>query len=103
MLIIDLFRDVLVRIPTDRDHKPSNVLKTSMKLVSTHLGGVISSGAKYARGGLFYGHDVLIDQFVNAVTSGTNPPVSIESAVRTQELVDLIIAPARERQSVPVG
>jgi predicted dehydrogenase len=93
MLIIDLFRDILVKIPSDGTHQPLNVIKTSGHAFASHIFGVLNSGFKYASGRLFYGHDVLIEDFVSSIRTGSSLPVSPEQALRTQELVDQIIQP----------
>ena len=41
---VDLFRDVLVRVPDDSSHQGAQVLRTSAA-IGTHVGGLLSSGA----------------------------------------------------------
>ena len=81
----------LISLPTDGAHTPFKVLNTSWAAISSHMLGLLSSGARYAAGRLYYGHDVLIKRFVEAVRTGSEPPVTLDEAVRTQELVDRIL------------
>ena len=95
MLDVDLFRDVLVALPSDGAHTPSKVLKTSWAGLSGHTFGVLSSGIKYVLGRLYYGHDILIERLLASIQSGSPPPVSLEEALRTQELVEKILSPLK--------
>lgn len=94
MLIVDLFRDVLVTVPSDGVHTLPRVMYTSWAVLSRHLAGVLSSGIRFRFGGLYWGHDVLIERFLSAVKTGSPAPVTAEEGLRIQELVDQIVEPA---------
>jgi scyllo-inositol 2-dehydrogenase (NADP+) len=77
--VVDLFRDVLVRLPNDSSHEGRQVLRTSASAIGTHLGGITSSGIRRARGKLDYGNSEVVRRFVEATTTGL-PPETIGAA-----------------------
>ena len=91
MVIADLFRDILVELPPDGAHTPMRVIGTSVSAVTAHAAGLARSGWKYMRKRLYYGHDTLIEQLMRAVEFGEPCPVTLESALRTQQMVNRII------------
>jgi scyllo-inositol 2-dehydrogenase (NADP+) len=70
---VDLFRDVLVRLPNDSSHQGAQVLRTSASAIGTHVGGIVSSGVRRAFHRLDYGNAEVVRRFVDAVTTGTPP------------------------------
>ena len=89
---LDLFRDIAVHVPSDGAHRPADILKTSARAMLGHLGGFAGSGARLARKRLFWGHDVLIEQFVKAAAIEGPSPVAIEDAVSIVAVTDDILA-----------
>ncbi len=89
---LDLFRDIAVRIPSDGPHRAADILKTSARAVLGHLGGFVGSGTRLAGKRLFWGHDVLIARFLDAVATGGRSPVTIDDAVGVVALTDDILA-----------
>ncbi len=89
---LDLFRDIAVRVRPDGHHKPLDILRTSAKAISDHAAGFVASGARYVPGRLFWGHDVLIRAFVDAVLQGGPSPVTHEDALGVVGVADRIVA-----------
>lgn len=89
---LDLFRDILIRLPSDEEHRPRDVLRTSRKALVAHALGFASSGTRYVTHNLFWGHDVLIRRFVDAVLSGGPAPVSPADSVSVVRLMDSVLA-----------
>ena len=92
VVALDLFRDIVVRIGPDREHKALDILRTSAKAVADHATGFVGSGARFVRGRLFWGHDVLIRSFVDAVIDGRPSPVTPEAALGVVRVADAILA-----------
>lgn len=90
-LDLDLFRDIAVRVPEDDDHGAVDILKTSTRAVTGHLAGFVTSGVRLATRQLSWGHDRLVRHFVEAVESGTAPPVTVEQASRMVAVTDRIL------------
>ena len=94
---VDLFRDVLVRLPDDSSHQGAQVLRTSASAIGTHVGGILSSGVRRAFRRLDYGNAEVVRRFVDAVVTGT-PPTGI-AATDGRAVVAVIDAAHRARHS----
>jgi hypothetical protein len=85
--IVDIFRDILVTLPNDETHRAREILTSSTSVIASHLWGFIKSGILLARGKLFYGADVVWQQFVDELIgtqSATN--ISSQRGIRIVEL-----------------
>ena len=86
-LVCDLFRDILAIVPDDGLHRPSQIMRTSLRATIDHWAGVIASGSRFVTGRLDYGNGEVFRRFGTAVASGTAPDgISAEdgrSVVRT--------------------
>ena len=76
--VVDLFRDIAVFTPNDRDHKAADVIRTSTSASWHHWLGYLRSGPGHVLGRLRYGNDEVFARFHAAVRSGT-PPEAISS------------------------
>lgn len=81
--IIDVFRDILVTMPNDGQHRAREILGSSSSLIWTHLWGFVKSGAHLLRGDLFYGADIVWNRFTNELTK-TQKADEISSARGTR-------------------
>ncbi len=73
LAIVDVFRDVLVRVPNDREHLARHIVTTTAGGVGSHLMGVAGSGIRLALGRLAYGNDVVMARFAEACKTRTAP------------------------------
>jgi predicted dehydrogenase len=71
--IVDLFRDIYIRLPRDGNHGSVDVLRTSWAATFGHWKGVASSGYLHARGRLRYGVDEVVRRFGDAILIGEDP------------------------------
>ncbi|MDD3287909.1 MAG: Gfo/Idh/MocA family oxidoreductase [Alphaproteobacteria bacterium] len=71
--IIDIFRDIYMRIPNDGVHGPRQILCTSISAIWQHIIQHIPNGIAYMFNRLDYGNDAVFDTFANAVKSGIQP------------------------------
>jgi hypothetical protein len=71
--IVDLFRDIYVRVPSDRRHGSSDVLRTSLAATFGHWQGVASSGYLHVRRRLRYGVDEVVRRFGDAIDRSEDP------------------------------
>ena len=71
--IVDIFRDVLIVANNDAAHKGKNILQTSFSFISSHLIGTMLSGYKMVSGNLYYGTELVIDQFIHSIQVKKNP------------------------------
>lgn len=74
--VLDLFRDILFVIPPDGGHKASQILRTSLFGLFGHGFGTINTGARYLAKRQFWGHDVLISDFIQSVRENRPPAIT---------------------------
>jgi predicted dehydrogenase len=72
--VVDLFRDIYIRVPADGRHESSDVFRTSLAATFGHWRGVASSGYLHVRGRLRYGVDEVVRRFGNAIERNEDPP-----------------------------
>lgn len=89
---LDLFRDISVRVRPDGAHRPLDILRTSARAVADHVRGFATSGARFVSRRLFWGHDVLIRQFVEATLGRRPVPVTPDEALGVVRVSDRIVA-----------
>jgi scyllo-inositol 2-dehydrogenase (NADP+) len=74
--VLDLFRDILFVIPPDGEHKASQILRTSLFGLLGHGLGTINTGARYLAKRQFWGHDVLISDFIQSIREKRPPAIT---------------------------
>lgn len=70
LVAVDIFRDLSVVVPNDGRHEARDVLRTTMRGVSEHVGGVVRSGIGHMSGRLLYGNVEVASRFLDAVQTG---------------------------------
>lgn len=94
--IIDVFRDVLVVLPNDGEHRAADVMRTSLAGIASHVAGVIGSGLRMVTGQLLYGNEEVVRRFLDAVETGVAPEgISSEDGLAVLELQHALIDGAR--------
>ncbi len=96
--IVDIFRDIYVRLPNDGSHATGEVIRTSLVATGQHWWQHLASGLPHLLGKLRYGNDEVFARFADAIC-GDGPrlePISAEAALRTLALQHDIIE-QRER------
>jgi scyllo-inositol 2-dehydrogenase (NADP+) len=74
LAVVDLFRDIAIRLPNDRGHRSLEVLRTTLAAGSQHLLGYFRSGPKHLAGRrLLYGNEEVFRRFHAAATGGPPP------------------------------
>jgi len=71
--IVDIFRDIYIRVPNDRSHTTSTVARSSLAATLGHWSGYASSGVLHVTGRLRYGVDGVIGRFAEAIAAGRDP------------------------------
>lgn len=71
--MIDVFRDIYVRLPNDGAHVTSTVLRTSWAATAMHWGRHLVNGPLHVAGRLLYGNRTVFGRFADAVLAGTDP------------------------------
>lgn len=69
--ILDIFRDVYLRLPNDGAHTLPDILRTSATAMVQHLAQHVPNGLAWLRGRLDYGNDEVVARFANAALKNT--------------------------------
>lgn len=85
--VIDIFRDILIFIPTDHSHRAKDVTRSSLAMLWGHASGFVRSGLHMVSGRLSYGNDEVVRRFLNAA-QGRTPlgGIDAESALEVLRL-----------------
>jgi scyllo-inositol 2-dehydrogenase (NADP+) len=67
---VDVFRDIYLRLPNDREHATMSVLRTSLAATWGHWSQHVTRGPLHLTGKLLYGNDEVYARFHAAVASG---------------------------------
>ena len=89
---LDLFRDICMVVNPDDEHKALDILRTSGRAMFEHARGVVTSGTRLVGRRLYWGHDAVIREFIQATRSGGPSPVDPDVAVGIVRLTDEILA-----------
>ena len=78
---VDLFRDIAIGLRPDGEHRSSDIARSSASAVSGHVAGFARAGGRWLAQRQFWGHDVLIGRFYDAVRGHGPVPVPMEDAL----------------------
>lgn len=71
--ILDVFRDIYIRLPNDGSHSLPQILRTSASTITQHIWQHIPNGLAFLLNRLDYGNDRVFDMFASAIKSGEPP------------------------------
>ena len=89
---IDLFRDITIGLRPDGEHRSADIARSSASAVGGHLSGFAKAGARWVTKKQFWGHDVLIGKFYDAVATNGASPVPMEDALNVVAVTDDLLA-----------
>ena len=91
--VVDIFRDIYLRLPNDRSHATGDVIRTSVMATAQHWWQHVASGVPHLRGKLRYGNDQVFGRFADAIRGEKEglEPIDSEAALRTLSLQHDII------------
>jgi scyllo-inositol 2-dehydrogenase (NADP+) len=72
-LVIDIFRDILIVVPSDRRHEAIDVVRSSLAMLIGHGAGFVRSGLGFLTGRLLYGNDEVVKRFFDAIENKKIP------------------------------
>lgn len=70
LVIYDFFRDIAIILPNDQQHLAVNVITTSWKFTVQHWIKTVTNGFRMIRGKLYYGHDIVVRNFISGINTG---------------------------------
>jgi scyllo-inositol 2-dehydrogenase (NADP+) len=93
LAIVDVFRDIYIRLPNDGTHDTRSVLRTSVAATLQHWLQHVTSGIPHLTGRLVYGNDQVFDRFARAIDGEPEvlDPVGPASALSVLKLQHAII------------
>ena len=96
--IVDIFRDIYLRLPNDGGHGAREVIRTSMSATAQHWWQHVASGIPHLAGKLRYGNDEVFGRFGRAIAGDRDAlrPIEAGAAQQILELQHAIIS-QRER------
>lgn len=96
----DLFKDILILLPTDNEHYAGDVLRTSLRTTAQHWKGFMVNGINMLRGNLLYGHEVVMKKYIAAVSGEEklDPAIDATAGKRTVKYMHDIINKANQEK-----
>jgi len=96
--VLDVFRDIYLRLPNDQAHGLSYALRTSAWAFVQHAWQHVPNGIAYLRGRLDYGNDSVVARFARAIggDAGALQGVSAEDALAVLRLQHEAVLAVRE-------
>jgi scyllo-inositol 2-dehydrogenase (NADP+) len=85
----DLFKDILIVLPTDNEHYAGDVLKNSIRMTWQFWFSFIKNGFKMVSGNLLYGHEEVMRKFITAVASGNDVALDINGQAGKRTVADM--------------
>ncbi len=91
--IVDVFRDIYVRLPNDGEHNTLSVVRTSLAATWAHWSQHLTRGPLHVTGRLRYGNDEVYARFHAAATAGAplagiSPDDALEVLRMQHEILD---------------
>lgn len=68
--IIDIFRDIYIRLPNDGEHRAFDILRTSLSTMAQHFLQHIPNGIALMTGSLDYGNNEIMKRFAKSIQTG---------------------------------
>jgi predicted dehydrogenase len=86
---VDVFRDILMFVPTDGKHTAKDHFRTITNFLWGTLTGFVKTGFAYVNGTLFYGMDDVVKLFIQCLQTNTKPEwyISKEFGIRIFSLL----------------
>lgn len=70
IFIYDFFKDILISLPTDNEHLAGDILRNSLRHTFQYWWQFFTNGIKMLSGNLLYGHDVVMQHYIDAIANG---------------------------------
>jgi predicted dehydrogenase len=97
IIFYDLFKDILIVLPSDNEHYATDILKNSWRATIQYWVAFIKNGFMMVTGNLLYGHEIVMQKFINAIEKGEEVDQAINghSGRRTvkymQDIIDTTV------------
>lgn len=92
IIYYDLFKDIVMDLPTDGEHLAFKVLKNDLSRNRQYWWGFVKNGFRRVFGNLLYGHETVLAEFIKAVeTRKSNKYLSGEMGLKTVKYMNEIV------------
>jgi len=91
VLVLDLFRDILILLPPEKAHNAKDVLKLSANGTLQLWKEIGITGLRLFKKRLFFGHDHLVNMFLEAIIRGEESPVATDDGYEIVALFEKIL------------
>ena len=99
IIYYDLFKDILIDLPTDGEHYAMEVLKNDLSRKHQYWGGFIKNRFKRCFGNLLYGHETILSNFIESVvTRKSNEYMTGEYGLKTVNYMNEIVKRANKHE-----
>lgn len=97
--IVDIFRDIYLRLPNDGRHGTADVIRTSLAATGQHWWQHLTSGVRHLAGKLYYGNDEVFARFARAIAGERDVLGSIDGSM-AQRILTLQHAIITQREKL---
>ena len=97
ILHLDLCNMLLTHYGTKVSSRPIPFARHFLSTSSQIVGGVAANAFKLATGKLRFGHDLIIERFVDSILNNHQPPVTGEEGRETVRVMEMIVAGLHEK------
>lgn len=98
IFIYDFFKDILISLPTDNEHRAKDILLNSIRHTWQYWTQFIGNGFKMVTGNLLYGHDVVLQRFIDTIGgSAPDPHLTAENGRKNTVSINDIVTKANQR------
>ncbi|MCL2469579.1 MAG: Gfo/Idh/MocA family oxidoreductase [Alphaproteobacteria bacterium] len=95
--IIDIFRDIYMVLPNDRQHKAYHILRSSACAITQHLMAHIPNGFLFLKGSLDYGQDQVVNRFAQSIRNNQeDDKIGLAQALKVHKLQSEAVAAITE-------
>lgn len=98
IIYYDLFKDIMIDLPTDGEHLAGEVLRNDFSRGHQYRMGFIKNGFKRIGGDLLYGHETVLREFINTVEiRKDNKYLAAENGLETVKKMHEIVKKGNKR------
>jgi predicted dehydrogenase len=87
ILMYDFFKDILIDLPTDNEHRAKDILKNSISQTWQYWTQFIANGFLMITGNLLYGHERVVELFVETLRGEREPVEELSPASGRKNVV----------------
>jgi scyllo-inositol 2-dehydrogenase (NADP+) len=88
---VDLFRDITMRLAPDGAHGSLDIARSSAAAIAGHVTGFARAGVRWISRRQYWGHDVLIGEFVEAIRESRPSPIALPDALNVVTFTDNLL------------